>query len=120
MATVMIVDDDQMNRELLETVMKRAGYIVIAHNSGEAALEHLPTAAVDIVLCDVRMNGIDGFETCAAIKADAATASIPVIIFSALDDTAERLRAQQVGASAYVNKMQGWQALVEQVRAFIA
>lgn len=119
MAVVMVIDDDAMNRELLETVLTRAGYDVISANSGEMALERIEAVAPSVVLCDVRMTGIDGFETCEQIKHNPATAHIPVFIFSALESAEERQRAQRVGATDYVSKMKGWQVLVEHVKAAV-
>src|SRR5262245_8429355 len=61
---IMVVDDDWMNRELLQTHLERAGYDVVTANNGQKALEIVMSRPPDLVLLDVRMHGLDGYEVC--------------------------------------------------------
>jgi putative two-component system response regulator len=116
---VMIVDDDQMNRELLETVVKRAGYTVSHANSGAQALRLIPTQMPDLILLDVRLGEMTGYEVCARLKAEPETRMIPIIILTAADDPQDRESAAQAGADGFFPKMRGWQPLIAQVKEYL-
>ena len=113
---VLIVDDDQMNRELLETVLKRAGYAVAHANSGKQALQAVVAQPPDLILLDVRLGEMNGYDVCARIKSEPTTRSIPIIMLTAADDERDRQSALQVGADGFFPKMRGWQPLLEQVK----
>jgi CheY-like chemotaxis protein len=83
-ATVLIVDDEAFNRDLLEQELADAGYRTLSAASGEQALDQAAAQRPDLVLLDIRMGGIDGYETCRRLKASAATHAIPVIFLTAL------------------------------------
>src|SRR6185436_12438373 len=76
---VLIVDDEPLNVDLLEQELGAENYRTVAARSGEEALERAAEAHPDLILLDVMMGGIDGYETCRRLKAQAATRSIPVI-----------------------------------------
>ncbi len=116
---VMIVDDDQMNRELLETVCKRAGYSVSHANSGAQALRLIPTLMPDLILLDVRLGEISGYDVCARLKSEPETRMIPIIMLTAADNPEDRERAMQVGADGFFPKMRGWQPLIAQVKEIL-
>lgn len=115
--TVMIVDDDQMNRELLETVIKRAGYAVTHANSGAQALRLLATSLPNLILLDVRLGEMSGYDICLRLKNDPTTSAIPIIMLTAADNAEDEKRAQQAGADGFMPKMRGWQPLIERVKA---
>ncbi|MEO8397419.1 MAG: response regulator [Chloroflexota bacterium] len=117
--TVMIVDDDQMNRELLETVLKRAGYSVNHANSGVQALRMVAAKPPDLILLDVRLGEMSGYDVCARIKSDPATRSIPIIILTAADNEQDRVDALRAGADDFFPKMRGWQPLIAQVKTIL-
>jgi CheY-like chemotaxis protein len=117
---VLIVDDDMMNRELLQTVFERSGYRVINANNGKAALKLAADEQPAVILCDVRMSGMSGYEVCAALKADPMTTTIPVIILTGYEDEEERQKALAAGAVDFIPKMRGWQVLVEKVKQLTA
>jgi DNA-binding response OmpR family regulator len=117
---VMIVDDDQMNRELLETVIKRAGFEASHASTGAQALKLIPEQMPDLVLLDVRLGEISGYDVCAQLKSEPATRGIPIIILTAADNEEDRLSAQQVGADGFFPKMRGWQPLLAEVKAILA
>ena len=116
---VMIVDDDQMNRELLETVVKRAGYSVIHANTGAQALRMVAEQAPNLILLDVRLGEMSGYDVCARIKSDPATRSIQIIILTAADNEQDRQDALQAGADDFFPKMRGWQPLIARVKTML-
>ena len=81
---IMVVDDEWTNRELMESLLTLFGYEVILANSGKAALQLVDMRLPDLILIDVRMPDMDGFEACARFKANETTASIPIILTTAL------------------------------------
>src|SRR4029077_11695781 len=83
-ATILIVDDEPLNIDLLEQELADAGYRTHAVASGEAALDAAAREKPDLILLDVMMGGIDGYETCRRLKAAEATRAIPVIFLTAL------------------------------------
>jgi CheY-like chemotaxis protein len=116
---VLIVDDDQMNRELLGTVLKRAGYQAAHASSGAQALRDVPEQHPDLILLDVRLGEMSGFDVCAQLKSNPATRAIPIIILTAADNDEDRQSAEQVGADAFFPKMRGWQPLLAEVQAIL-
>lgn len=103
-ACVLVVDDDWMNRELLEAYLIQAGYRVKLANNGEKALEMAFDEPPDLVMLDVRMFGIDGFEVCERLRQDPRTQSIPVLMLTALKSEDEQQRAEAVGAAGFITK----------------
>jgi DNA-binding NtrC family response regulator len=102
--TVLVVDDEPLNVDLLEQELAGAGYRTLAASSGEQALQLAARESPDLILLDVMMAGIDGYEACRRLKADAATRPIPVIFLTALAETFEKVRAFKLGAVDYVTK----------------
>lgn len=103
-ATVLVVDDEPLNADLLEQELGAAGYRTVAAASGEQALAAAAQLAPDLILLDVTMGGIDGYETCRRLKASEATRAIPVIFLTARTETFEKVRAFGSGAVDYVTK----------------
>jgi CheY-like chemotaxis protein len=100
---VLIVDDDSMNIDILKDDLEEE-YIVDSAESGEDALELIPKFMPDVVLLDIMMSGIDGYEVCRRIRADTLYDNIKIILISgrAMDD--ERQKGFEVGADDYVTK----------------
>jgi formate hydrogenlyase transcriptional activator len=119
-ATVLIVDDQPLNIDLLEQELAAAGYRTVAARGGEAAIALARERAPELILLDVMMPGIDGYETCRRLKADAATRSIPVIFLTALKETFEKVRAFELGAVDYVTKPFESEELLARVGAHVA
>jgi formate hydrogenlyase transcriptional activator len=119
-ATVLIVDDEPLNVDLLEQELGAAGYKTLAAASGEEALALAAKAQPDLILLDVMMAGIDGYEACKRLKAAEATRAIPVIFLTALTDTFEKVRAFGVGAVDYVTKPFETEELLARVGTHIA
>jgi len=116
---VLIVDDDQMNRELMETVLKRAGYQVAHANSGVQALRVVATQPPDLILLDVRLGEMSGYDVCAQLKSEPETRSIPIIILTAADNEEDEQNALRAGADGFFPKMRGWQPLIERVKIIL-
>ncbi|MDM9385461.1 response regulator [Chlorogloeopsis sp. ULAP01] len=103
-ATVLIVDDNPANLGVLSDTLDQAGLEVWVAKSGKIALERVKYALPNLILLDVMMPEIDGFETCRQLKAVPETKDIPVIFMTALSDTANKVEGFQAGAVDYVTK----------------
>lgn len=103
-STVLIVDDNSTNMLLLRTHLANAGYRTLQAASGEEALHLLQAELPDLVLLDVMMPGMDGFEVARRLKAAERTRNIPIIMVTALDDQASRLQALENGAEEFISK----------------
>ncbi|MBU1249410.1 MAG: response regulator, partial [Proteobacteria bacterium] len=101
--TILIVDDENINRKVLGTLLDSMGYAYLEADSGAMGLSLLGPK-VDLVLLDIMMPEMDGFETCRRLKEDAATRDIPVIFLSALNDTESKVKAFSMGGVDYVTK----------------
>ena len=103
-ATVLIVDDNPTNISVLYDYLKGTGYRILVAQDGEAALEQAAAGKPDLILLDVMMPGIDGFETCLRLKRSEETRNIPVIFMTALTDTAYIINGFAVGGVDYLIK----------------
>ncbi len=101
---IMIVDDAPQNLQLLESMLENQGCQVFAMPSGEMALKALDRDRPHLILLDVRMPGLDGYEVCARLKADPQFKEIPVLFLSALNEPADKVRAFQAGGVDYIAK----------------
>lgn len=102
--SILLVDDTPTNLEILVKVFDKEGYEVFVATDGQSALEQVPSTRPDLILLDVMMPGLDGFETCQRLKANPATADIPVIFMTALAETNDKVKGFQTGAIDYVTK----------------
>ena len=103
-ASILVVDDTRANIGFLLETLSQAGYRVRVAPDGETALEQIQYSLPDLVLLDVMMPGIDGFETCRRIRGQPQLAQLPVIFMTALADTQDKVRAFTAGADDYVTK----------------
>jgi len=101
---ILIVDDTIANLQLLAGMLKEDGYKVRPASSGKIALEAIAKKAPDLILLDIKMPEMDGYEVCARLKSTPATYHIPVLFISALTDVGDKLRAFEVGGLDYINK----------------
>lgn len=101
---IMVVDDTPANLGILLDVLKEEGFITFIAQSGEGALRQVGVCNPDLILLDILMPGIDGFETCKRLKQDEATREIPVIFMTALTETVDKVRGFEVGGMDYITK----------------
>jgi signal transduction histidine kinase len=101
---VLIVDDAPNNLRLLADILHEAGYVVRPVRNGAAALASAQAAPPDLILLDIMMPDMDGFEVCQHLKADTLTADIPVIFISALDDIEDKVKSFALGGVDYIQK----------------
>ena len=103
-SSILLVDDTTANLEILVAFFTKQGFTVSVAVDGESALEQLNQDQPDLILLDVMMPGIDGFETCRRLKAKKETADIPVIFMTALSETMDKVKGFSLGAVDYVTK----------------
>lgn len=103
-SVVLIVDDTPDNLALLSDALDASGYMVLVALDGASALERMQRRQPDVVLLDAMMPGLDGFETCRRIKAQAELADIPVLFMTALTETEHVVEAFAAGGIDYVTK----------------
>jgi PAS domain S-box-containing protein len=101
---VLIVDDERHNRTLLEVMLAPEGFLLQTAASGEEALAIVAERPPDLILLDVMMPGMDGYETTARIKGDPATSNIPIIMVTALDGANDRMLGLTAGAEEFLSK----------------
>ena len=103
-ANLLIVDDTLDNLELLAAVLNKRGYQTRCIDNGFEAIKVARSGWADLILLDIQMPDMDGYQVCEQLKADAQTQDIPIIFISALDDFANKKRAFKVGGVDYINK----------------
>ena len=113
--TVLVVDDDRPVRTLCRAGLEGAGFRVLEAENGEEALASVRAERPDVILLDIMMPGISGWEVTAALLAERSTDEIPIIFISARTEPTDRIRAYELGARAYVTKPFDPDALAETV-----
>lgn len=103
-SSVLVVDDLEANGRLMERLLSRDGYRLRIAHDGEEALDAVAQEQPDVILMDVLMPKLDGFEACRRIKDDPATRLIPVVLVTALADTNSRIKGLEVGADDFISK----------------
>jgi len=115
-ARILVVDDDAGARRLTRATLAKAGFQVIEAGNGQAALESMSAELPDLVLMDVSMPLMDGFDACAALRRLPGGNTVPVAMMTGLDDTQSIERAFEVGATDFITKPINWAVLQHRVR----
>lgn len=118
-ARILIVDDQPANVKLLATYLKTEGYALVSAFDGEQALQAISEQPPDLVLLDVMMPGLNGYQVVERIKADPDTAHIPVVLVTALDSTLDRVRGLDAGADEFLSKPVNRTELQARVRSLL-
>ncbi|MDJ0800117.1 MAG: response regulator [Calothrix sp. MO_167.B12] len=103
-AVILVVDDNPTNLKVLCGAIADAGWEILVATDGESAIEQAEYAHPDLILLDIMMPGIDGFETCQRLKANPDTHDIPILFMTALSDTVDKVRGLSTGAVDYITK----------------
>lgn len=119
LARILVVDDTAANLKLLDQVLGASGYAVVTAASGREGLEKLAAAKPDLVLLDVVMPEMSGYEMCRAIRADPATALLPVVMVTALDPETERVKGIEAGADDFLSKPINQPELLARVKSLL-
>jgi twitching motility two-component system response regulator PilH len=114
---IMVVDDSPTERAFMEGVLKKRGYEVLLVDSGEAAIERSKRDKPDLILMDVVMPGLNGFQATRAITREEATKHIPVIICTTKDQETDKIWGLRQGAKDYVTKPLNESELLEKIKA---
>jgi DNA-binding response OmpR family regulator len=118
-STILIVDDNLKNLKVLLDLLKDFDFDISVAKSGEEALRRVSRRTPDIILLDVMMPGLDGFETCRRLKANEATREIPVIFMTALTDVESKLKGFEIGGVDYITKPIEYQEAIARLNAHL-
>jgi CheY-like chemotaxis protein len=115
--TVLLVDDDPLILEILRTILDLEEFEVATATDGRQALDAVDHTRPDVVVCDVMMPELDGFEVCRTLKSEPATADLPVILLTARDRPEDRRAGEDAGCDAYLTKPFSPLQLIDVIRA---
>ena len=118
-ARVLVVEDDLANRVLLGRLLERGGHRVVTADDGRAALEMAGQGVADVVLLDLGLPDIDGLDVCRRLRADPATAALPVILVTGRDGAAESAEGTAAGADGTIAKPYEFGALLAMIQRVI-
>ena len=116
---ILVADDDDGLRQLLRLILAREGFEVFEAASGEQALALAVTVDPAVILLDVMMPGLDGYDVCRRLKSDQRTGDVPVVFVSAAEDVMRRNELQKLGAAACIQKPIGPRDLVARIQAVL-
>jgi two-component system cell cycle response regulator DivK len=117
--TVLVVDDHEDNRRILRDLLRSAGYEVLEATTGEDGVETARARMPDLILMDIQLPGIDGYEATRRIKADDAVRRIPLIVVTSYALSGDDAKALAAGADAYVAKPFSPRAMLAKVREYL-
>ena len=101
---ILLVDDEPASRQALEAVLDGQGYALHLAQNGHEALQRAAALVPDLILLDVMMPGMDGFEVCQRLRADPTLAEVPIVLVTALDDRESRIQGLDAGADDFISK----------------
>ena len=104
MAKILIIDDEERNRKLLEILMTADGHEVASAVNGQSGMREAVSQSPDLIILDVMMPGMDGFEVARSLRTNPLTQTIPIVVASSLDDVASRKRMMSIKVDAFLVK----------------
>ncbi|MBF0202118.1 MAG: response regulator [Desulfamplus sp.] len=113
---VLVIDDDEVTCKVLEKLLQKEKFTIVTAGNGMDGIELARSTRPDIVLLDIFMPGEDGFETLGRMKKDSDIKSIPVLIFSIIEDEARRKKAMDLGAAGYIPKPFDMRKMVTKIK----
>ncbi len=119
MSTILVVDDESGNVALIRRVMESRGYDVAAAANGESGIDEARRIQPDVIVLDVNMGGMSGFDACRQLKNDAATRLIPIVLATGSDLPADRVRGLESGADVFLIKPFDLGELMSRVDALV-
>jgi class 3 adenylate cyclase len=118
-ARILVVDDQRSNVEMLAGVLKGRGYTVHTALDGQQALDQVREIRPDLVVSDILMPNVDGYDLCRRLRASPETALLPVILVTSLDAQGERIKGLEAGADDFLSKPINWEELFARVRSLL-
>ena len=119
MTKVLVIEDNEKNRYLISFILKGSGYEVIEAITGEEGVEIAIRKRPDLVLMDIQLPGIDGYETTRRIRADSAGEKVPIIALTSYAMTGDRERALAAGCTGYVEKPINPDTILDEIQKFL-
>jgi class 3 adenylate cyclase len=116
---ILVVDDQRSNAEMMAGLLRALGYEVLIALDGVSALEKVRSRSPDLVVSDIMMQGMDGYELCRKLRADPATALLPVVLVTSLDPQSERVKGIEAGADDFLSKPVNWAELFARVKRLL-
>ncbi|MEP7235040.1 MAG: response regulator transcription factor [Ignavibacteriota bacterium] len=117
--TVLIVDDEKDIRDLLAYNLSKEGFAVLTASNGTEALEMIAAHPISLVILDIMMPGLDGFETCKLIRANEATSNLPILFLTAKSTELDQILGLEIGADDYIQKPVSTRVLVARVKSIL-
>lgn len=114
--TILLVEDEPTTAKLVKLVLQREGYRVVTADNGPLGLRKAAESAPDLILLDIVLPGMDGFEVCRYLRRDARTAHLPILMFTSLDRPADQRHGFAAGSDDYLVKPVRREELLEKVR----
>jgi adenylate cyclase len=118
-ARILVVDDQRANVEMMAGVLKARGYSVSTAYDGEQALEQVRDVQPDLVVSDILMPNVDGYDLCRRLRAAPETALLPIVLVTSLDAQGERIKGLEAGADDFLSKPVNWEELFARVRSLL-
>lgn len=118
-STILVVDDTPTNLEVLFNFLNNSGFRILIAEDGESALQKANYASPDLILLDVLMPGMDGFETCRCLKENPSTQNIPIIFMTALTETIDKVKGFSLGAVDYITKPLQYEEVLARVKTHL-
>ncbi len=118
-ARILVVDDQRPNVEMMAGVLKARGYAVFTAYDGQQALEQVRDLHPDLVVSDILMPNMDGYDLCRRLRGAPETALLPIVLVTSLDAQGERIKGLEAGADDFLSKPVNWEELFARVRSLL-